>query len=322
LGLCPTHRYRNGENNPAVKGIGVLCRREILPDGDRVLDRLKITLEMIKIEHTIFALPFAFMGAFLAARGLPGLAQCGWISLAMVGARSAAMAFNRLVDERFDAQNPRTENRALPRKLVARSFVVFFMVLTCSILMFAASMLNNLSFKLSPVALVIVFFYSYTKRFTWLSHLFLGISLACAPIGAWIAIRGHIAPAPLILGLAVALWVAGFDVIYACQDIDFDRRAALYSIPQRFGLAGALWISGALHLMMVGLLILLFLEERLGGLSGAGLVMVTALLAYQHSLVKPTDMSRANTAFFTLNGWISILLFVTTSADLIWCRPL
>jgi len=181
-------------------------------------------------------------------------------------------------------------------------------------------MLNPLAFVLSPVALLIVFFYSYTKRFTWLSHVFLGIALACAPIGAWIALRGSISATPLILGLSVVLWVAGFDVIYACQDLEFDRTAALHSIPRRFGIAGALWISGMLHLIMMALLASLIWRERLDGPSWIGLGLVALLLVYQHSLVKPTDLSRANTAFFTLNGWISVLLFLTTGIDLIWFR--
>jgi 4-hydroxybenzoate polyprenyltransferase len=275
---------------------------------------------MIKIEHTVFALPFAFLGAFLAARGLPQAEQCVWILLAMVGARSAAMAFNRLVDAGFDALNPRTSNRALPRLLLTRSFVIFFIVASSLVLVFAAWMLNPLAFWLSPVALLIVFFYSYTKRFTWLSHGFLGVALACAPIGAWIALRGNISATPLILGLSVVLWVAGFDIIYACQDLEFDRAAALHSIPRRFGIAGALWISGMLHLIMMALLASLIWTEQLDGPSWVGLGLVALLLVYQHSLVKPSDLSRANTAFFTLNGWISVLLFLTTSIDLIWFR--
>jgi len=178
-------------------------------------------------------------------------------------------------------------------------------------------MLNPLAFKLSPLALAIIFFYSFTKRFTWLSHLFLGSALACAPVGAWIAVRGDMAAAPFICGLAVALWIAGTDIIYACQDVDFDRAVALHSIPKRFGVATALWISGLLHLVMVMLLVWLFRREGLGVISFAGLAAVTALLAYEHSLVKPSDLSRVNTAFFTVNGWISILLFLTTSIDLV-----
>jgi 4-hydroxybenzoate polyprenyltransferase len=272
---------------------------------------------MVKIEHTIFALPFAFLGAILAVRGLPRPAQIGWILLAMVGARSAAMAFNRLADLPFDAKNPRTANRALPRKQITRTFVILFIVASSAVLVFAASRLNRLSLELSPLALGIVFFYSYTKRFTWLAHIFLGISLACAPIGSWIALRGDLSLAPLLLGLAVALWVAGFDVIYACQDVEFDKRESLYSIPKRFGVSAALWISGALHGVMLGVLGYLFWREGLGSISFLGLAAVGLLLAYEHSLVRPTDMSRANTAFFTINGWISILLFLTTLIDLL-----
>lgn len=288
------------------------------PEGNRLLKKLRIVLEMVKIEHTIFALPFAFLGAFLAARGIPRPEQAGWILLAMVGARSAAMAFNRLVDLPFDARNPRTLNRALPRKLVSRNFVVAFIFASSALLVLAASRLNRLSLELSPVALGIVFVYSYAKRFTWLTHVFLGISLACAPVGAWIALRGSISLSPLFLGLAVVFWVAGFDVIYSCQDVEFDRRELLYSIPKRFGVTAALWISAALHLAMLGILGFLFWREGLGFISLSGLAVVGLLLAYEHSLVRPTDLSRANTAFFAINGWISILLFATTIIDLLW----
>jgi 4-hydroxybenzoate polyprenyltransferase len=272
---------------------------------------------MVKIEHTIFALPFAFLGAFLADRGVPRPAQIGWILLAMIGARSAAMAFNRLIDLPYDARNPRTLNRALPRKLLTRGFVVAFIIASSAVLVFAASRLNRLSLELSPLALGIVFFYSYTKRFTWLTHIFLGVALACAPIGAWVALRGSISLSPIILGLAVALWVAGFDVIYSCQDVEFDKGEVLYSIPKRFGVRAALWISAALHLVMLGILGFLFWREGLGSLSMTGLVIVGLLLAYEHNLVRPNDLSRANTAFFTINGWISILLFATTTIDLL-----
>jgi 4-hydroxybenzoate polyprenyltransferase len=288
------------------------------PEGSKLLKRLRIVLEMVKIEHTIFALPFAFLGAFLAARGLPRPAQIGWILLAMVGARSAAMAFNRLVDLPFDARNPRTVNRALPKRLLNHSFVMAFIIASSAVLVLAASRLNRLSLELSPLALGIVFLYSYTKRFTWLTHVFLGVSLACAPIGAWIAIRGSISWSPAILGLAVALWVAGFDVIYSCQDVEFDRGESLHSIPKRFGVAAALWISAALHLVMIGILAFLFWREGLGSISLAGLAVVALLLAYEHSLVRPNDLSHVNTAFFSINGWISVLLFVTTTIELLW----
>ncbi|HYK87356.1 MAG TPA: UbiA-like polyprenyltransferase [Acidobacteriota bacterium] len=203
------------------------------------MKKLVITLEMVKIEHTIFALPFALLGAFLAASGIPHPAQIGWILLAMIGARSAAMAFNRLVDLPFDARNPRTANRALPQKVLSKPFVALFVVGSSLTFVLAAYMLNRLSFMLSPLALAIIFFYSYTKRFTWLTHLFLGLSLACAPIGAWIAVRGDVQTAPLILGLAVILWVSGFDIIYSCQDVEFDSKEPLQSIPKRFGVASA-----------------------------------------------------------------------------------
>jgi len=283
-----------------------------------MLKKLKIVLDMVKIEHTLFALPFAFMGAFLAARGLPRSAQIGWILLAMVGARSAAMAFNRLVDLPFDARNPRTSNRALPKKMVSRGFVVAFIAASSAVFIVAASQLNRLSLELSPLALGIIFLYSYTKRFTWLTHLFLGISLACAPIGAWIAVKGSIASTPLILGLAVVLWVAGFDVIYSCQDVGFDKGEPIYSIPKRYGVSAALWLSAALHLTMLIVLVFLFWKEGLGTISFVGLTVVGLLLAYEHSLVRPADLSRANTAFFTINGCISILLFATTMIDMLW----
>ncbi len=275
---------------------------------------------MVKVEHTIFALPFAFMGAFLAARGVPRPAQIGWILLAMVGARSAAMAFNRLVDLPFDARNPRTAGRALPQKRLSLFFVVCFICVSSLVLILAAYMLNRLAFALSPVALLIVFFYSYTKRFTWATHMFLGLSLACAPVGAWIAVRGDLTATPLVLGLAVLLWVAGFDMIYSCQDVEVDRREPLHSIPKRFGVAVALWISATLHLIMIVILAALFLHIGLGAVSMAGLAVVACLLAYEHSLVRPSDLSRANSAFFTVNGWISILLFVTTGIDIVWGR--
>jgi 4-hydroxybenzoate polyprenyltransferase len=196
--------------------------------------------------------------------------------------------------------------------------VILFVIISSLLLVFAACMLNRLSFLLSPVALAIVFFYSYAKRFTWFTHMFLGLSLACAPIGAWIAIRGSIASTPLVLGLATVLWVAGFDIIYSCQDVEFDKREPLHSIPKRFGVTRALWISGMLHLIMVVTLGLLFWREGLGSISLTGLGLVALLLAYEHSLVRPSDLSRANAAFFAVNGWISVLLFVTTSLDLLW----
>jgi len=283
--------------------------------------QLKIVLEMVKVEHTVFALPFAFMSALLALRGWPDMEKAAWILLAMVGARSAAMAFNRLVDLPFDSKNPRTAGRALPRRLVTKGFVIGFIVVSSAALVFAASRLNPLSLALSPLALAIVFFYSFTKRFTWLSHIFLGVALAAAPIGAWIALRGTIEATPLILGLAVVLWVSGFDIIYSCQDVEFDQKESLYSIPERFGTAAALRISLFFHLIMIGILAFLFWKENLGVISYLGLAVVGLLLAYEHSLVRPGDMSRANTAFFTVNGWISILMFISIMIDLLRSEP-
>jgi len=282
-----------------------------------LLTKLRITLEMIKIEHTIFALPFAFLGAFLAARGLPEATQAGWILVAMAGARSAAMGFNRVVDLPYDALNPRTARRALPQKLLSKKFVSIFVIASSIVFMAASYMLNRLTFLLSPVALAIVFFYSFTKRFTAWSHFFLGLALACAPVGAWVAVRGEITAIPLVLGLAVALWVAGLDIIYACQDFEFDHKQRLYSIPKRFGIAAALWISALLHLGMIVILALLFEHVRLGIISLLGFGAVAGLLAYEHALVRPSDLRRVNTAFFTVNGWISILLFVTTTIDIL-----
>ena len=287
-----------------------------------VFRKIAVVLEMIKIEHTIFAMPFAFLGAFLAERGVPGAAKAGWIALAMVGARSAGMAFNRLVDLEYDRANPRTAGRALPQKLVSRGFVVLFIAVSTGVFAAAAAMADPLALRLSPIALAIMFFYSWTKRFTWSSHFFLGLVLACAPIGAWVAIRGEIGATALLLGLAVSLWVAGLDIIYACQDVDFDRRVRLRSIPERFGVPAALWISGAAHAAMLAVLVWLFRSEGLGPISLAGLGAVALLLAYEHSLVRPSDLSRVNTAFFTVNGWISILLFATTSVDILVLQSL
>lgn len=288
--------------------------------SDSLLKKLFATLEMIKIEHTLFALPFAFMGALFAAQGLPKPAQIGWILLAMVGARSAAMAFNRLVDLPFDARNPRTARRALPQKQLTRGFVVVFIIAASTIFVFAAAMLSALALKLSPAALALIFMYSYMKRFTWGTHFILGMALACAPVGAWVAIRGTLAATPLLLGLAVLLWVAGFDIIYSCQDVTFDQGERLYSIPKRFGVAGALRISGILHACMVILLAVVFWKAGLGTLSLAGLGLVALLLIYEHSLVKPGDLSRVNASFFTINGWISVLLFVIAGVDILWRR--
>lgn len=292
------------------------------PRSGGPLHSLRVVLEMIKFEHTLFALPFAFLGMILAARGWPAWSTVGWIVLAMVGARSAAMGFNRLVDRHIDAANPRTAGRALPRGEVRPKAVVLFVALSAALFVFAAWRLNPLSFALSPVALVLVLGYSYTKRFTWASHVVLGLGLACAPVGGWIAVRGDLAPAPLVLFAAVATWVAGFDVLYALQDEDFDRGAGLHSIPARFGTAGALWLSAALHLATLVLLALLprAYPPGLGLAYGVGWAGCFALVAYQHWAVRPGDLSRMNAAFFLANGLLALWLFAATAVDILLLR--
>jgi len=277
-----------------------------------ILQNIRTTLEMIKIEHTLFALPFAFLGAVLAARGIPTALQIIWITLAMVGARSTAMAFNRIADREFDARNPRTNTRALPAGILSTGFVLAFTIISAGIFLFAAAMLNRLTLILSPIALASVVLYSYTKRWTTLSHLVLGWSLSIAPTGAWIAIRGAIdSPAPLLLSLLVMLWTAGFDVLYACQDYDFDRREGLHSIPARFGIARALWIARALHAGAFAAVVALYFVTNLGMLAVVGVVAMGALLIYQHTLVRADDLSRLNAAFFTTNAFVSVILFLS-----------
>ena len=281
-----------------------------------LLRNLRITLEMIKFEHSVFALPFALTGAMLAARGLPSARQLFWIVVAMVGARSAAMSFNRIVDLRLDAANPRTATRALPAGLVSVRFAVLFTVASAGLLVLAAYQLNPLCFRLSPLALALLFLYSYTKRFTWLTHLVLGLCLGLAPAAAWIAVRGSLDWPILLLSAAVTLWVSGFDIIYACQDLEFDRQAGLFSLPQRLSIRLALQVASLLHLLMLGLLAALATVLNLGWVSLLGLAVVAALLAYEHHLVKPHDLSRINAAFFTVNGYISVLFFLFWALDL------
>lgn len=279
--------------------------------------RVRTTLEMIKFEHSIFALPFALTGAMLAARGWPTGRQLFWLIVAMVGARSAAMAFNRIADVKIDAANPRTRSRALPAGHLSLGFAAGFTVVSAALLGLAAFELNPLAFKLSPAALAILLLYSYTKRFTWLSHLILGLCLGMAPVAAWIALRGDVDAGVLVLGAAVALWVAGFDIIYSLQDVEFDRIAGLHSLPRQFGVAASLYASAGLHVVMLGLLILAARLENLGWLAVGGLVAVAVLLTYEHLLVKPGNLSRINAAFFTINGYISFLFFVTWAADIL-----
>jgi len=282
-----------------------------------MIAQIKIILEMIKFEHTIFALPFAFTGALLAARGLPTGRQILWITIAMVGARSAAMGFNRWADRKFDAENPRTRERALPRGLVTPFQVVAFTAVSSVVLIFAASRLNTLSFVLSPLALGIVFFYSYTKRFTFLAHAFLGLAISLAPIGSWIAVAGRIETPALMLGAAVLFWLVGFDVLYALQDIDFDRRAGLQSIPQRFGINRSLWISRISHAITMAALFWLYGLLSLGWFYLAGVLIALFLIIYEHSLVRENDLSKLNMAFFNMNGYISVTIFVFTLLDVL-----
>jgi 4-hydroxybenzoate polyprenyltransferase len=282
-----------------------------------ILHNLRVTLEMIKWEHSIFALPFALCGAMLAAGGFPSNRQLFWIVIAMIAARSAAMAFNRWADAAIDAVNPRTSARALPSGHLSPGFVVTFVVASSGVFILAASQLNRLSLELSPVALAVLLLYSYTKRVTRWSHLVLGFALGIAPAAAWIAVRGSLDPRILLLTAAVTFWVGGFDVLYACQDYEFDRHAGLFSLPRFCGIGRALWIARGFHLIMVALLVLLVMVFGLGKLAAAGILVVILLLIYEHSLVKPNDLSRLNAAFFTMNGVISVLFFVFVAADVL-----
>jgi 4-hydroxybenzoate polyprenyltransferase len=283
-----------------------------------LLRNLLITLEMIKWEHSIFALPFALCGAMLAAGGLPSVHQLIWIVVAMIAARSAAMAFNRLADAAIDAANPRTRTRALPAGQLRPAFVTIFVAVSGAIFVLAAAQLNHLTLWLSPVALAVVLLYSYTKRVTRWSHLVLGFALGIAPSAAWIAVRGSLDPRILLLTGAVTFWVAGFDVLYACQDFDFDRDAGLHSIPRHLGVRRALWMARAFHVVMLLLLIGLVLAFGLGKLAVAGVVGVALLLGYEHSLVSSDDLSKLNAAFFTMNGVISLVFFLFVAADLLF----
>ncbi len=277
-----------------------------------LLRNIHVTLEMIKIEHTLFALPFAFLGAVLAANGLPSVNQIVWITLAMVGARSTAMAFNRIADREYDALNPRTATRALPAGLLSVGFVWAFTVVSAALFFVAAAMLNRLALMLSPVALASIVFYSYSKRWTLLSHVLLGWCLAIAPTGAWIAVRGALdSPVPLLLSLVVMLWTAGFDVLYACQDYDFDLKTGLHSIPRRFGIANSLWIARMFHLCAFLALLTLYWITQLGVVALVGVLATGVLLIYQHRLVRANDLSKLNAAFFTTNAFVSVILLIT-----------
>ena len=283
--------------------------------------KLKTTLEMIKFEHTLFALPFAFLGAVLAANGLPSVWQIIWITIAMFGARSAAMTFNRIIDRKFDAENPRTAGRELPSGKLSVSFAWAFFIFSVLLFEVAAYSLNWLTFALSPVALLSVLGYSYAKRFTSFAHLILGWALSISPTAAWIAVRGTLdSEIPLLLSLLVMMWTAGFDVLYACQDFEYDRKAGLRSIPARFGIKNSLWIARLFHFHAFIVLLILYLSTGLGWIALGGVAAVGALLVYQHTLIKANDLSRMNAAFFTTNAFVSVILFVTFGGAVLLAR--
>jgi 4-hydroxybenzoate polyprenyltransferase len=284
-----------------------------------ILHKTRTTLEMIKWEHSIFALPFALTAVLLAAQGLPAARTVGWILVAMVAARSAAMAFNRWVDADLDAANPRTKSRAIPAGLLTRQFVLGFTCIAALVFVVAAGELNFYALCLSPVALAILFGYSYMKRFTRWSHLVLGLALGIAPSAAWIAVRGSLDPRILVLTAAVTLWVGGFDVLYACQDYEHDRAVGLYSLPQAAGIPAAFWAARLMHLAMLALLIWFGRLFQFRAIGWLGIGAVAALLAYEHSLVSPRDLRRLNAAFFTMNGVIAMVFLCFVAADL-WLR--
>ena len=282
--------------------------------------RIKIFLEMIKFTHTVFALPFAFTAALLAARGVPTPSQAFWIVMAMVGARTAAMGLNRLIDAEIDGENPRTSNRAIPAGLLGKGSVAVFIVLSGLLMMYAAYRLNPLCFYLSPVALFFLVLYSYCKRFTSLAHVVLGICLAGAPLGAWIAIRGTVDAPAVLLAVAVLFWVAGFDILYALQDMEFDSRRGLHSIPVKFGVSGSLLLARIFHVIMVACLVALQLAAGLGPVFFVGLVVCLAMLGYEHWLLRNGDLTKLDAAFFNMNGYISVTIFIFTFLDVVTFR--
>jgi 4-hydroxybenzoate polyprenyltransferase len=281
------------------------------------ITKIKIFLEMIKFSHTIFALPFALTGALLAAGGFPTLQQILWIILAMVGARTAAMAMNRLIDAGIDARNPRTATRAIPAGLISKGLTLFFIVTSTALMFFSAYMLNPLCLKLAPIALFFLLLYSYCKRFTAFAHVVLGICLAAAPIGAWVAIRGSIEPPALVLGAVVLFWVAGFDILYALQDLEFDRAAGLHSIPVLLGVAGSIRTARIFHTTMIALLFTLYNFMHLGIFFLLGIVAAVAMLIYEHWLLRNGDLAKLDAAFFNMNGYISVTIVLFTAADVL-----
>lgn len=278
-------------------------------------------LEMIKFEHTIFAMPFAFMGAFLAERGVPGFAVFGWVVLAMIGARTSAMGFNRIVDREFDKINPRTADRAIPAGAVSLVEAWSMVVLSAALFFFACYMLNQLTLILSPFALGLTYLYSLTKRFTWLCHLVLGVALAFSPLGGYVAVKGAIEGFPFVLCIGVICWVAGFDTVYACLDADFDKDAGLFSLPSRFGRENAFRFAVFLHVVAFVMFILTGMQMQLNYIYYIGIVLTAGALSYQHLVVNPKDLSRIQMSFFTMNGLISLTLFVATWLSLVIANP-
>jgi len=280
------------------------------------LTRIRYVLDMVDFGHTLFGLPFAYLGAFLAVKGMPAVSQLVWITLAMVGARTAALCLNRLIDLEIDRANPRTSNWVLPSGKLALNKVWVMVLLSLALLFYSAAELNPLCFKLAPLAVVILWVYSYTKRFTWWCHLILGLAIGIGPIGAWFAISGTFDLQPLVLGLAVACWIAGFDAMYACQDIEFDREHQLYSIPARFGERGALAFSAGFHACTVVFLVMAGIILELGFFYYAGVLLAGMVLIYEHLIVKPGDLSRVNFASFRINRYVGILIFIATLMDI------
>ena len=284
-----------------------------------LLAKTRTTLEMIKWEHSIFALPFALTATLLAARGMPAVRTLLWILVAMVTARSCAMAFNRWADADLDAANPRTKSRAIPAGLLSRQFVLGFTILMAAVFVLAAAELNRLTLFLSPIVLLVLLGYSYMKRLTRWSHLVLGLALGLAPSAAWIAVRGSLDPRILVLTAAVTLWVGGFDVLYACQDFEHDRVAGLYSLPQSIGIPAAFWAARLMHLAMLGLLAWFAVLFNFGIAGWLGIAAAGLLLAYEHSIISPRDLRRLNAAFFTMNGVIAMVFLGFVATDL-WLR--
>lgn len=282
-----------------------------------MIRKIIVFLEMIKFSHTVFALPFAFAGALLAAGGVPATEKVFWIIVAMGGARTAAMGLNRLIDAEIDGRNPRTSGRAIPAGLIGKGVTLTFIFASLVLLLIAADRLNPLCLLLSPLAVFFLVLYSYCKRFTALAHVVLGICLAAAPIGAWIAVRGTVDPPALILGGAVLFWVAGFDILYALQDLEFDRSAGLHSIPVALGVEGSLWAARMFHLVMLGLLLWLLVNLGLGAFFMIGIIVTAGMLLYEHWLLREGNLDKLDAAFFNMNGYISIVILISTAAEVL-----